>query len=158
MKEKLILKENINPLVIKAVVAKGGKSKVAKEIEKSPMAFSQIDNLQSLPGFETLALMRKVFGLNINAIVDENESMLFDDGNIANKDVVIQKQDERIAELEANEIFYKNIIETITGKKFKGVFNQAKLDLTINTNLVNLRDDFALMSNANFDRNIQGLA
>ena len=75
-----------------------------------------------------------------------------------NKDAVIQQQEKRIIELETNEIFYKNIIETITGKKLKGVSIFAKLDYRLKSDIVNMQDDFALMAVGNFDRNIQGRA
>ena len=46
----------------------------------------------------------------------------------------------------------------MTGKKFKDVSTQAKLDLRVSSNIINMQDDFALMAVANFDKNIHGFA
>lgn len=77
-------KEVINPLVVMAMKQIGKTNdEIGKEIGKSPMVFSQIKNQRNLAGFETLALMRKRYGLNINAIVDEDVDNLLSEYNFA---------------------------------------------------------------------------
>lgn len=77
MEQIQIDKNKSNDLTIKAVRQVGNKREVGIRIGKSPMVFTQIEQYRNLVGFETLALMRKAYGLNINAIVDEDEGHLF---------------------------------------------------------------------------------
>jgi len=78
MEEIIIDKSRTNPLVMKAVKMIGKTNEViGQKIGKSAMVFTQIKNQRNLVGFETLALMRKAYGLNLNAIVDEDEAHLF---------------------------------------------------------------------------------
>lgn len=65
-----------------------------------------------------------------------------------------ERKDIKIQVLEEN---YSSLITKYMGKH-KDVSNQAKLDFTLSTNIVNMRDDFDLMSVANFDKNIHGFA
>lgn len=80
----------------------------------------------------------------------------------------VNKYEQTIAELRAEnerlgvkiqilENNYDSLINRYMGK-LEGVSIPAKLDLRINTNLVNLHDDLALMANGSFDRNIKGFA
>ena len=55
----------------------GSMKSVAEKIGKSPMAFTQLKNLQSLPALETLGSLRLIYGLNINAVIDGDENSLF---------------------------------------------------------------------------------
>ena len=77
MTSNIIDKEKINPLVLKAVGMLGTMKSVAEKIGKTPMAFTQLKNLQSLPALETLGSLRLIYGLNINAVIDGDENNLF---------------------------------------------------------------------------------
>lgn len=52
---------------------------IGEEIGKSGMVFTQIKKQRNLVGFETLALMRKRYKINVNAIIDGDSSHLFDE-------------------------------------------------------------------------------
>lgn len=52
------------------------------------MVFSQIKNQRNLAGFETLGMMRKLYGLNINAIVDGDVDHLLSEYNF--KDILAE--------------------------------------------------------------------
>jgi len=78
MEKTSIDKIKTNDLVITAVKRIGKtKREIGMTIGKSPMVLTQIEQYRNLVGFETLALMRRAYGLNLNAIVDEDEAHLF---------------------------------------------------------------------------------
>lgn len=94
MEKITIEKEKINPLVGIATKRIGKTNdEIGQEIGKSAMIFTQIKNQRNLVGFETLGLMRKRYGLNINAIVDEDVAHLFDEYNF--DDILLQLDQER---------------------------------------------------------------
>ncbi len=115
-KKEFISKEKINPMVLKAVDRLGTRNSVAEKIGKSAMAFSQIKNMQSLPAMETLGAMRVVFGLNINAIIDGDESNLFDE--VKTSDLL-----ERIEKLEKERTEYRERAELFEKMLKKVDFN-----------------------------------
>ena len=106
MDEIIIDKSKTNPLVMKAV-KKIGKTndEIGRKIGKSAMVFTQIKNQRNLVGFETLALMRKAYGLNLNAVVDEDEAHLFSEYNfdeiLARLDAEKKEKDEMKRELDS---------------------------------------------------------
>ena len=157
MKKLTVEKEIINPLVVIATKQLGKTNdEIGREIGKSPMIFSQIKSQRNLAGFETLALMRKKYGLNINAIVDEDVTNLFDEYNFDKILEELERVKRERDEIRIERDFFKNY--AMTGKKFKDVSTQAKLDLRVSSNIINMQDDFALMAVGNFDKNIHGFA
>lgn len=110
MKKLTVEKEIINPLVVIATKQLGKTNdEIGREIGKSAMIFSQIKSQRNLAGFETLALMRKRYGLNINAIVDEDANHLFSEYNF---DTILAELDQ--LKKEADEVkqerdFFKKI-------------------------------------------------
>ena len=117
MEKPIISKEKINPLFMAAVKKLGKTNEViANEIGKSSMIFTQIKNLRNLVGFETVALMRMKYQLNVNAIIDEDEQHLFDEYNFDSilaeleEEKRINKELEReIIDIEAERDFFKKI-------------------------------------------------
>lgn len=92
MEKPTISKEKINPLLMAAVKMLGKTNDIiGDEIGKSAMIFTQIKNQRNLVGFETVALMRKRYKLNVNAIIDGDEQHLFDEYNF---DSLLAKLDE----------------------------------------------------------------
>ncbi len=109
--EKIVInKERINDLVI---IAKNhiGKTndEIGHEIGQSAMVFTQIKKQRNLVGFLTLALMRKKYGLNINAIVDEDEQHLFDENNYKSILEELHKEKLENEELKKERDFFKKV-------------------------------------------------
>lgn len=92
MEKPTISKEKINPLLMAAVKMLGKTNDIiGDEFGKSAMIFTQIKNQRNLVGCETVALMRKRYKLNVNAIIDGDEQHLFDEYNF---DSLLAKLDE----------------------------------------------------------------
>jgi hypothetical protein len=117
MEKPIISKEKINPLLMTAVKTLGKTNDViGDEIGKSAMIFTQIKNLRNLVGFETVALMRMKYQLNVNAIIDGDEQHLFDEYNF---DSILAELEEgrrtnkelerKIVDIEAERDFFKKI-------------------------------------------------
>lgn len=53
------------------------------------MVFGKIKNLESIPAPETLGVLRVIYGLNINALIDNDESNLFTDINSSEKNLLV---------------------------------------------------------------------
>ena len=111
MKKLTVEKEIINPLVIIATKQIGKTNEeIGKDIGKSPMIFSQIKNQRNLVGFETLALMRKKYRLNINAIVDEDVNNLFSEYNFDDILEELEKVKKERDEIKIERDFFKNYV------------------------------------------------
>lgn len=138
-------------------------NKLSKVLGGSTSKYYKLLDGESNPNFDTTnGLLEKFPQISAEWFIRGKGEMFTDSfsmqTNTVSKDAIIIQQEKRIGELEANEIFYKNIIETITGKKFKGVSTQAKLGLRIQANIVNMKDDMALMAIGSFDNNVYGMA
>ena len=135
-------------------------NKLSKVLGGSTSKYYKLLDGESNPNFDTTnGLLEKFPQISAEWFIRGKGEMFVDNfsmqTNTVSKDAIITQQEKRIGELEANEVFYKNIIETITGKKFKGV-SIAKLGFKIQSNIVDLQNDFALMAVASFDRNTRG--
>ena len=117
MEKPIISKEKINPLLMAAIKILGKTNdEIGNEIGKSAMIFSQIKNQRNMVGFETVALMRKRYRLNVNAIIDEDEQHLFDEYNFDSliteleeeKRVIIELK-KKIRDIEEERDFFKRI-------------------------------------------------
>lgn len=117
MEKPTISKEKINPLLM-AAVRKLGKTNevIADEIGKSAMIFSQIKNQRNLAGFETVALMRMKYRLNVNAIIDGDDQHLFEEYNFDSILAELEKEksvnielERKIVEIEMERDFFKKI-------------------------------------------------
>jgi predicted transcriptional regulator len=133
-------------------------NKLSKMLGGSTAKYYKLLDGDVSPSFDTTDRLLEVFPQVSAEWFMRGKGEMFTDNfsiqsNVVNKDAIISQQEKRIGELEANEIFYKNIIETITGKKFKVVSNSAKLGLRINTNLVNIKNDWDLIAIGSFDIN-----
>ena len=135
-------------------------NRLSKELGGTTSKYYKLLNGEANPNFETTnGILEKYPQVSAEWFVRGKGDMFV--GNFSmnhdevNKDDIIRHQEKRIIELEANELFHKNIIEAITGKKFKGV-PAAKLGFVVQSNIVNLRTDLALMAIGNFDRNVIG--
>ena len=81
-KIRIIDKEVFNTLFIKAIeMIDEPKQLIAEKIGKTTMIFSKAKNLESMPATETLGALRKIYGLNINALIDNEEYNLFVENN-----------------------------------------------------------------------------
>lgn len=106
-KIRIIDKEVLNALFLKAIeMIDEPKQLIAEKIGKTTMIFSKAKNLESMPATETLGALRKIYGLNINALIDNEEHNLFVEKNTTE---LVSK----IEELEKQVLEYKERAELL---------------------------------------------
>lgn len=77
-KKELIKREVVNSLFLEAIdQIPQSKQVIADSIGKSTMLFSKTKNNESTPAFETMGACRVLYGLNLNALVDNDKANLF---------------------------------------------------------------------------------
>lgn len=110
-KKDFITKEEINPRVIEAISKLGSPNSIAKSIGRSPMTFTHIKNLQSLPALETLGALRKIYGLSIDAIIDGDSAREFEDVSVSQLLEKINKLEEEKAEIKKRADLFQKLLE-----------------------------------------------